>query len=136
MIFVFLSLSESKQGKYLLVAYPFAAVLVAALAAEAERRARSGRNGLLRAVRGWTAFAAILLFVGAAALAPAARRFAAGQAGLAPFVAIPIGLGALGTIVVLVRRRREAGSRAARARRTLAAGEAVAGAVVFPAIDR
>ena len=40
--FVFLSNSQAKQGKYLLVAYPFAAVLVAALAVEAERRAAEG----------------------------------------------------------------------------------------------
>ena len=133
--FVFLSLSQAKQGKYLLAAYPFAAVLVAALAAEAERRAGAGRGGLLRAVRGWTAFAAILLFIGAAALAPVARRFAAGQAGLAPFAAIPIGLGAIGTIAVLVRRRREAVPALRALAAALAAGEAVAGAVVFPAID-
>lgn len=133
--FVFLSLSQAKQGKYLLAAYPFAAVLVAALAVEAERRARAGRDGLLLAVRGWVAFAAILLFIGAVALAPAARRFAAEQAGLAPFAAIPIGLGAAGTIAVLVRRRREAVPALLALAATLAAGEFAAGAVVFPAID-
>jgi 4-amino-4-deoxy-L-arabinose transferase-like glycosyltransferase len=133
--FVFLSLSQAKQGKYLLAAYPFAAVLVAALAVEAERRARAGRGGLLLAVRGWVAFAAILLFVGAVALAPTARRFVAEQAGLAPFAAIPIGLGAAGTIAVLVGRRREAVPALLALAVTLAAGEAAAGAVVFPAID-
>src|SRR5664280_1725520 len=133
--FVFLSLSQAKQGKYLLAAYPFAAVLVAALAVEAERRARAGCRGLLLAVRGWVAFAAILLFIGAAALAPAARRFAAEQAGLAPFAAIPIGLGAAGTIAVLVRRRREAVPALLALAAALAAGEVAAGAVVFPAID-
>jgi 4-amino-4-deoxy-L-arabinose transferase-like glycosyltransferase len=133
--FVFLSLSQAKQGKYLLAAYPFAAVLVAALAVEAERRARAGSRGLLLAVRGWIAFAAILLFVGAVALAPAARRFAAEQAGLAPFAAIPIGLGAAGTIAVLVRRKREAVPALLALAAAVAAGEFAAGAVVFPAID-
>jgi 4-amino-4-deoxy-L-arabinose transferase-like glycosyltransferase len=133
--FVFLSLSQAKQGKYLLAAYPFAAVLVAALAVEAERRARAGSRGLLLAVRSWVAFAAILLFIGAAALAPAARRFAVEQAGLAPFAAIPIGLGAAGTIAVLVRRRREAVPALLALAAALAAGEVAAGAVVFPAID-
>jgi 4-amino-4-deoxy-L-arabinose transferase-like glycosyltransferase len=132
---VFLSLSQAKQGKYLLAAYPFAAVLVAALAVEVERRARTGSRGLLLAVRGWIAFAAILLFIGAVALAPAARRFAAEQAGLAPFTAIPIGLGGAGTIVALVWRRREAVPALLALAATLAAGEIVAGAVVFPAID-
>jgi len=134
-IFAFLSLSQAKQGKYLLVAYPFAAVLVAALAGEAERRARAGGVGLLRAVRGWTAFAAILLFAAAVALTPASRRFAAAQAGLAPLAAIPLGLGAAGTIAVLIRRRREAVPALLALAAAVAAGEAVAGAVVFPAID-
>ncbi len=41
--FLFLSASQAKQGKYLLVAYPFAAVLVAALVAA--RRPARGRAG-------------------------------------------------------------------------------------------
>ncbi len=133
--FVFLSLSQAKQGKYLLAAYPFAAVLVAALAAEAERRARAGDRGLLLSVRSWIAFAAILLLVGAVAIAPATRRFAAEQADLAPFAAIPIGVGAVGTLAVLVRRRREAVPALLALAAVLAAGELVAGVVVFPAID-
>jgi 4-amino-4-deoxy-L-arabinose transferase-like glycosyltransferase len=133
--FVFLSLSQAKQGKYLLAAYPFAAVLVAALAVEAESRAKAGAGGLLLAVRGWTAFAAVLLLAGAVALAPAARRFAPLQAGLAPFAAIPIGVGAAGTLAVLVGRRRVAVPALLALSATLAAGEAAAAAVVFPAID-
>jgi 4-amino-4-deoxy-L-arabinose transferase-like glycosyltransferase len=133
--FVFLSLSQAKQGKYLLAAYPFAAVLVAALAAEVERRDAAGRGGLLRAVRGWVAFVAILLVIGAMALAPFVRRYAAEQAGLAPFAAIPIGLGAAATLVFLVRRRREVVPALLALAATLAAGELAAGAVIFPAID-
>jgi 4-amino-4-deoxy-L-arabinose transferase-like glycosyltransferase len=133
--FVFLSCSQAKQGKYLLVAYPFAAVLVAALGAQAERPAAPAGGGLLRAVRGWVAFVAILLLAAAFALFPAGRRFAPAEAGLAPFVAIPIGLGAVGTIAVLVRRRREAVPALLALAAALAAGELAAGAVVFPAID-
>ncbi|HEX5854699.1 MAG TPA: glycosyltransferase family 39 protein [Thermoanaerobaculia bacterium] len=133
-IFVFLSCSQAKQGKYLLVAYPFAAVLVAALGAEAERPVAASR-GVLRAVRGWVAFVAILLLAAAFALFPAVRRFAPAEAGLAPFAAVPIGLGALGTIAVLVRRRREAVPALLALAAALAAGELAAGAVVFPAID-
>ena len=133
--FVFLSFSQAKQGKYLLVAYPFAAVLVAALVAEAERRAAAGSRGVLGAVRGWAAFVAILLLAASAVLFPAARRMVPTEAGLAPFVAVPIGLGAAGTLVALVRRRREAVPALLVLAATLAAGEIVAGAVVFPAID-
>jgi 4-amino-4-deoxy-L-arabinose transferase-like glycosyltransferase len=133
--FVLLSFSQAKQGKYLLVAYPFAAILVAALAAEAERRAAAGGRGILGAVRGGAAFVAILLLAVAAMLFPAARRIAPTEAGLVPFVAVPIGLGAAGTLVALVRRRREAVPALLVLAATLAAGEIVAGAVVFPAID-
>ena len=133
--FVFLSLSQAKQGKYLLVAYPLAAVLVSALAAEAERRAATGSRGLLLAVRGWVAFVAVFLLAAAFALFPAARRFAPAQAGLTPFVAIPIGLGALGTIAILVGRKRDAVPALLALAATLAVGELAAGAAVFPAID-
>ncbi len=133
--FVFLSLSQAKQGKYLLAAYPFAAVLVAALAVEAERRTTAGKGGLLLAVRGWAAFAAVLLFAAAVALAPAVRRFAPEQVALAPLAAIPIGLGAAGTIAVLIWRRREAVPALLALAVTVAVGEIVAGALVFPAID-
>jgi len=133
--FVFLSNSQSKQGKYLLVAYPFAAVLVAAFAVEAERRAAEGGSAALRAARGWVAIVAILLLAAAGALLPVSRRYAPEQAGLAPFVAIPLALGAAVTLAVLVRRRREAVPALLALAAALAAGEAAAGAVVFPAID-
>ena len=133
--FVFLSASQAKQGKYLLVTYPFAAVLVAALAVEAERQAAAGGRAALRAVRGWVAIVAILLLAAAGALVPVARRFAPGQAGLAPFVAIPLVFGGAATLVVLARRRREAVPALLALAAALAAGEVAAGAVVFPAID-
>ncbi len=133
--FVFLSCSQAKQGKYLLVAYPFAAVLMAALCAEAERPAPAAGRGVLRAVRGWVALVAILLLGSAFALFPAVRRFSPERASLAPFVALPIGLGALATIGVLVKRRREAVPALLALAAALAAGEFAVGAVAFPAID-
>jgi 4-amino-4-deoxy-L-arabinose transferase-like glycosyltransferase len=133
--FVFLSTSQAKQGKYLLVAYPFAAVLVAALAAETERLATEGRRTALRAVRGWVAIVAILLLAAAGALFAASRRYAAAQVGLVPFVAIPLALGAAMTLAVLARRRREAVPALLALAATLGAVEVAAGAVVFPSID-
>jgi 4-amino-4-deoxy-L-arabinose transferase-like glycosyltransferase len=133
--FVFLSTSQAKQGKYLLVAYPFAAVLVAAFAVEAERRAAEGGRAALRAVRGWVAIVALLLLAAAGALLPALRRYAPEQAGLAPFVAIPLALGAAMTLAVLARRRRESVPALLALAAALAAVEAAAGAVVFPSID-
>jgi 4-amino-4-deoxy-L-arabinose transferase-like glycosyltransferase len=128
---VFLSTSDSKQGKYLLVAYPFAAVLLAAAACEWERRAGRG----LRLFRGYLLFAAALLFGAAVALAPVATRRTPAFAGLAPYLAVPLGVGALGTVWVLWRRRGEAVPAALALAATLAAGEAASGPVVFRAID-
>ncbi|MEO8586999.1 MAG: phospholipid carrier-dependent glycosyltransferase [Acidobacteriota bacterium] len=133
--FVFLSTSEAKQGKYLLVAYPFAAVLVAAFAVEAERRAVEGARAALGAVRGWVATVAIILLAAAGVLSWASRRYAPAQTGLVPFVAMPLALGATVTLVVLARRRREAVPALLALAAALAAVEAAAGAVVFPAID-
>ncbi|HEX7527904.1 MAG TPA: hypothetical protein VF425_02265, partial [Thermoanaerobaculia bacterium] len=133
--FVFLSTSQAKQGKYLLVAYPFAATLVAAFAVEAERRAADGGRAALRAVRGWVAIVAILLLAAAGALFAASRRYAAAQVGLVPFVAIPLALGAAATLVVLARRRREAVPALLALAAALAAVEVAAGGIVFPAID-
>ncbi len=130
--FLFLSVSQSKQGKYLLVAYPFAAVLVAALvgAVDRTREPRSAR----RFVRGYLGLAAGVLLAAALALGPVVARRAPGFASLAPLVALPLGLGAAGTLVVLFRRRDAAPVVLALAA-AVAAGEAAAGAAVLPALD-
>ena len=133
--FVFLSTSQAKQGKYFLVAYPFAAILVAAFAVEAERRAAEGGRAALRAVRGWVAIVAVLLLAAAGALFQASRRYAPEQVGLVPYVATPLALGAAATLVVLARRKREAVPALLALAAALAAVEAAAGAVVFPSID-
>ncbi len=129
--FVFLSTSQSKQGKYLLIAYPFVAVLLAAAVGEWERRAGRG----LRLFRGYLLFAAGLFLGASLALGPAAVRKAPEFARLAPLVALPLGIGAVGTFWILWRRRAEAVPAALALAATLAAGEAAAGPVVFRALD-
>jgi len=128
---VFLSVSESKQGKYLLVAYPFAAVLLAAAVTEWERR----RGRALRLLRGYLLFVVGLLLGAALALGPVAARKAPAFARLAPYLALPLGVGAAGTFWVLSRRRGEAQPAVLALAATLAAAEAAAGPVVFRAID-
>lgn len=128
--FLFLSASESKQGKYLLVAYPLAAALAAAAVPALERHASIG----LRVVRGYLVVVAASLLGAAVALAPVARSRAPEYAFLAPYLAIPLGVGALGTMVVLWRRKGAMPSLLALAA-TLGAAEAIASLVVLPAID-
>ncbi len=130
---VFLSLSQAKQGKYLLVAYPFAAVLVAALVASADRP-REPNDAARPSVRGVLGLAAGILLAAAAALGPAVSRRAPEFSRLAPLVAIPIGVGAAGTFVVLFRRRGTVPAALALAA-AVAAGELAAGAVALPALD-
>ena len=129
--FVFLSTSQSKQGKYLLVAFPFAAVLLAAAVAEWERRAGRG----LRLFRGYLLFVAGLLLGAALALGPVAARKAPAFAHLAPRLALPLGIGAAGTLWVLWRRRGEAAPAVLALAATFAAGEAAVGPVVFRSVD-
>ena len=128
---VFLSTSGSKQGKYLLVAYPFAAALLAAAVCEWERRAGRG----LRLFRGYLLFVAGLLLGAALALGPVAARRAPEFSHLAPLVALPLGIGAAGTFWVLWRRRGEAVPAALALAAALAAGEAAAGPAIFRALD-
>ncbi len=131
--FVFLSVSQAKQGKYLLVAYPFAAVLVAALVAAVDRPG-AGRNEARAFVRGYTGLAAAVLLAAAVALGPVVSRRAPEFSGLVPLLAIPLGAGAAGTFFVLVRRREAAPAVLALAA-AVAAGELAAGAAVLPALD-
>ncbi|HVO50126.1 MAG TPA: phospholipid carrier-dependent glycosyltransferase [Thermoanaerobaculia bacterium] len=131
--FAFLSFSQAKQGKYLLVAYPFAAVLVAALVASTDRP-RVGRDGARAFVRGYLGLAAVIVLVVAALLGPAVARRAPELSGLVPYVAIPLGAGAVGTLLVLSRRRGTAPAALALAA-AVAAAEIGTGVVVLPALD-
>jgi 4-amino-4-deoxy-L-arabinose transferase-like glycosyltransferase len=134
--FVFLSISQAKQGKYLLMAYPFAAVLLAAAVGSAEREGREGGSTIrLLLFRGYAIVAGLAL-LSAAVLLPtrAAGRFPA-YAGLAPWVAVPLALGGLGVVAVALARRREAIPALLALAAAVAAGEASVAAAVFPAID-
>jgi 4-amino-4-deoxy-L-arabinose transferase-like glycosyltransferase len=133
--FLFFSISRSKQGKYLLFLYPFAAAVLALLVSRLRTAEDEAAAKARRLVRGILAFLAGLLLAAAVALHPVAVRKVPADAGLAPWVALPLGLGAAAAIVVLTRRRREI----AGAVLALAAGlwlsEAAVGAKVFPALN-
>ena len=133
--FLFLSASQSKQGKYLLVAYPFAAVLLAAGVGAAEEERRAGRRGWLVVLRGYALLVG-LLFAGAAAVLPfaAARRFPE-YAGPIRGVAVPLGAGGLGVAAVLAASRRRAAPAFLAVAAVLAAAEASAAVSLFPALD-
>ncbi len=128
--FVFLSLAGSKQGKYLLVAYPLLAVLLAAGARFAGREGEGRR--LLRAI---ALLLALLLLALAVLLVVVGRRELPRFAGLAAPLALPLGLGGTGTIAILAARRREVSAALLALALTMGAGEAAVGAVVFPAVD-
>jgi 4-amino-4-deoxy-L-arabinose transferase-like glycosyltransferase len=132
--FVFLSASQAKQGKYLLVAYPFAAVLVAALVAAVDRP-RDPHDATRSTVRGYVGLVAGILLAGSIALGPVGARRAPEFASLAPFLAIPLGLGAAGTLAILFVRRREAAPAVLALAAAVAAGEAAVGAALLPALD-
>jgi 4-amino-4-deoxy-L-arabinose transferase-like glycosyltransferase len=132
--FVFLSFSDAKQGKYLLVAYPFAAVLAAALV-HAGDRPRDPKDATRGYVRGYIGLVAGLLLAASIVLGPVARGRAPAFASLAPALAVPIGFGAAGALVILFVRRREAAPAALALAAAVAAGEAAAGAVLLPALD-
>ena len=129
--FVFLSVSQSKQGKYLLVAYPLAAVLLAAAVEQLE----SLRGRGLALLRSYVLLCAGVLLGAALALTPVAAWKAPGFAKLAPWVAVPVAVGAAGTMVVWGRRRDRAWPAVLALAATLAAAETAAAVVVFPAID-
>lgn len=133
--FLFLSVSQSKQAKYLLIVYPFAAVLAAAVAGQAEERARDSSSRLLSTLRKYILFVAALLFGAALVLVPVARRKAPGFARLAPLVALPLLVGSAGTVWVLFRRRTEAAPALLALAATLACAETAAALTILPALD-
>jgi 4-amino-4-deoxy-L-arabinose transferase-like glycosyltransferase len=133
--FVFLSASQSKQGKYLLVAYPFAAVLLAGGVVAAEGDGRAGRPAWRTAFRGYALFAGVLLAVAAAALPSVAARRVPGYGHLVRDVAVPLGIGGLGVVAILVARRRSAAPAFLALAAVLAAAEASTAVSIFPAID-
>ena len=134
--FAFLSFSQSKQAKYLLIAYPFAAVLLAAAVGEWERKGPAGRgwNGL-RLVRVYSLFIASLLVGAAIAIVPTVRARAPGFVIRAPLLALPLLVGGMGTLWVLFRRRKEAAPAFLALAATFGAAEVSVSLALFPAID-
>ena len=130
-VLLFLSTSGSKQGKYALVAYPFAAALAAAAVGALEATGRSG----LRRVRGYLLICGALLFGMGAALVPVAASKAPEFRSLAPLLAVPLAVAGAGTAFVLFRRPKEAAPAVLALAAGLAAVELVATLVLFPAID-
>lgn len=130
-IFVFLSISDSKQGKYILVLYPLGAVLATALLAELERRAAGG----LAAARAYLALLSAALLGATFLLEPLVSSRFPDYAFVVPYVAVPLAVGAAGTLWVVLARKREAVAAALALAATLGAAEAALGVAVFPAVD-
>jgi len=133
--FVFLSISQSKQGKYLLMAYPLAAVLAAAGLRQADREASAGQRAWIRPFRLWVLIVAILLAAAAAVLPVLGGRRFPDYAALAPWLAVPLAAGGLGALAVLALRRREAAPAFLALAAALAAAQAATAVAVFPAVD-
>lgn len=133
--FLFFSVSRSKQGKYLLFLYPFLAAVLALLVSrlreagdEPARKARSAVRWILGVFAGLLVAASIALF-------PVAARKAPSDAGLVPWVAIPLGLGAAAALALLARRRQDVAGPAFALVASLWLAEAAVGAKVLPALD-
>ena len=133
--FVFFSISRSKQGKYLLFLYPFLAAVLALLVTRLRSADDEAAARARRVVRGILAVLAGLLLAAAVALHPVAVRKVPADAGLAPWVALPLGLGAAAALVVLARRRRAIAAPAFALAAGLWLAEAAVGAKVFPALN-
>lgn len=127
-----LSLSRSKQGKYLLFAYPFAAASLAAILGDARAATKTGAN--LRGLRISLGIVACLCLLGGLALpAVAVWRFPE-HARVSPLVALPLALGG-GLALVFVARRLAPMSAVLSLVAGLWLGQIAVAATVLPAID-
>jgi 4-amino-4-deoxy-L-arabinose transferase-like glycosyltransferase len=106
-VFVLLSISRSKQGKYLLFLYPFVSAAFALFVARMREAEDDAARRPRQVVRGILAAVSVVLLVAALALTPVAARKAPADAGLVPWIAVPLGLGAAAALVVLARRKQE-----------------------------
>lgn len=134
-VFVLLSISRSKQGKYILFLYPFVAAVLALFVTRMRAAEDEAAQKARRLVRGILAAVSVLLVLAALALYPVAVRKAPGDAALVPWVAIPLGLGAVAALFVLSRRRREIAGAAFALAGGLWLAEAAVGAKGFPAMN-
>jgi 4-amino-4-deoxy-L-arabinose transferase-like glycosyltransferase len=130
-IFLFLSISESKQGKYLLMVYPLAAVLTAAALVRADRE----KGPVWVFFRGYGLFVGAVLAVAAFVLPAKALAKYPSFSHLAPYVTYPFLLGAIAIAVVWFWKRHEAAPAFLAIALTLGVAEAVVSRTVFSAID-
>jgi 4-amino-4-deoxy-L-arabinose transferase-like glycosyltransferase len=130
-----LSLSRSKQGKYLLFLYPFAAAVLALLVTRLRLADDEAAGRARRAVRGVLAFLAAVVVVAAAALPVVAVREAPDDAAIVPWVAVPLGLGGVVALALLARRRREIAAAAFALAGGIWLAEAALGAKGLPAMN-
>lgn len=135
LVFVVLSISRSKQGKYILFLYPFLAAVVALFVTRLREADDAAARRARTAVRAALAVAAVVLVAGAAALFPVAARKAPAELGIVPWVAVPMALGGVAALAALVRRRREVAPAALALAGALWLGEAALGAKGFPALN-
>ncbi len=130
-VFVFLSISESKQGKYILVLYPLGAVLLGSALAGAEKWG----TAIARLFRAYAWFVAALFLAGAIALRPLAVKHFPAYAYLAPWAIVPFALGAIAIAIVLLMKRREVTPAYLTIAIVLAVSQAAVSSAVFRAID-
>ena len=133
--FVLLSISRSKQGKYLLFLYPFVAAVLALFVARLSEAEDDGARRARQATRGVLAFLAAVLVLAAAALYPVVAKKAPADAGLIPWIAVPLGLGGVAALVVLARRPRAIAGAAFALAGGLWLAEAALGAKGLPALN-
>jgi 4-amino-4-deoxy-L-arabinose transferase-like glycosyltransferase len=133
--FLLLSISRSKQGKYLLFLYPFLAAVLALLVARLRETDDAAAVRARKVVRAVLGVSAAVLVVAALALHPAVARKSPADAGLAPWIAVPLGLGGAAALALLVRRRREIAPAAFALAGGLWLAEAALGAKALPALN-
>ncbi|MCK6684618.1 MAG: glycosyltransferase family 39 protein [Thermoanaerobaculia bacterium] len=130
-VFLFLSTSDSKQGKYLLMVFPLAAVVAAAAVALADEE----KGRFMTFLRTYALVLAVL-FATAAFLVPklAAARYPS-YARLGPYVTVPFLAGAIAIAAAWIWKRRESTPALLAVALTLGVSEGIVGRVVFSAMD-
>ena len=133
--FLFFSASRSKQGKYLLLLYPFVAAILALLVTRVREADSEVYRGARKVLAGVFAFLAAAVVVAAVALYPVAAKKVPADAGLVPWIAVPLGLGGAVALSLLARFRREVASAAFALAGGIWLAEAALGAKAFPAVN-
>jgi len=132
---VFLSLSQSKQGKYLLFAYPFGAALLAAAVGDIRREPARVPDGLTKWLRTvLIGTAGLLVLVAMLLPAIASDRFPEFRWQAWP-AAVALGVGGLLAVAAAWRGPRELARPIVALAASLLVAQAVVAGAVFPAVD-